>query len=164
MGSSKSNTGIGFIDNAVDATINQGTNALAKNVERNVTKITQGVGLAFQGKWDGVGRTLGDIATGMATGGLSLLANPDDIDRGTGTQSAVDRHVDKLENEAKDNEAIAAAADIKTKADENTRMATGVVSGLTEARRRTPGVRAQTLLNSGQQAGSNTLLNIMGKK
>ena len=79
MGKSKSRTGIGFVDNAVNAvadmgnTVGQGVSDvgqtiggvaqdLGKNAEKNVQNILQGAGMVLSGDFNNIGATLADMA------------------------------------------------------------------------------------------------------
>lgn len=153
MGSSKSNTGIKLIDDTVDTVINKGTNAAAKNVERNAQNTLQGLGTLASGNWNNADRTLLDLAGFGLTGGL---ANPDDVGRMTGKQTATERMTTEAQNAAK-------AAEVASETAKNNLALDGIrstISGQVGARMRAPG-RGLTLL--GEMGGrQNTLLSIMG--
>lgn len=154
MGKSKSSVGIKIVDDLVDSAINKGTNAVAKNVERNAQNVAQGAGLMVNGKWNNLDRTLLDMA--ISGTGFGMMVNPDDVGRSTGKQTAVQR----MQAEA------TTAAEQQAAADAAAREAIAVdgvrstISGQIGARMRAPG-RGVTLLSDG--AGrANTLLTVAG--
>ncbi len=147
MGRSKSNTGIGFIDTAVDNTINKGTNALAKNVERNTQRGLKMVGSLIKGDFNNLGSTAAQL-----TSPFSYLANPDDKTNITG-----DTNIDRAEKDAESQAQSDAAGAEAAVAAEKTRQQEAQIAGIVSAKKRAPG-RAQTLISI--KPSSNTLLSL----
>lgn len=125
--------------------IGTAVNDAGKNVERNAQNIGSGASLMLSGDFNNAGRTLLDAGLAYATGGLSLLVNPDDMDSATGSVSAMER---KVTTETKKSEQAAADVVEATKVAEAnalTDQVKSLIRGVTENQRRTPG-RALSLL------------------
>lgn len=171
MGKSKSKTGIGFVDNTVNAvsdmgnTVGQGVSDLGqtiggvaqdlgKNAERNVQSILQGTGMVLSGDFNNIGSTLADMALAGVTGGASLLVNPNDRKKIMG-ETAVQRKV----REGEEVQQAQAAADLATQAAEKERQNASNIAGIVGGYRMSPG-RRSTLLTVPQPR--NTLLTLLG--
>jgi len=85
--------------------------SVGKNMERNAQNTLQGAGMILQGDWNNGGRTLLDAAIGAQT---ANMVNPDDINKVTGTQTAVQR---------KASDAAKAAADKQVQDAQDTALA-----------------------------------------
>lgn len=149
MGRSKSNTGIGLIDNPVNAMVNEGTNKMAKNVEKSIQKAGQIGGNIISGDFNNMGSNLTTLGLITITAGT---ANQDDYQRIAG-ESGDARKIREMGDAAKAEEAEAAAA-VEA---ENVRQQTAQISGIIAARKRSPG-RAQTLIST--KPSINTLLSL----
>lgn len=173
MGKSKSNTGVGFIDTTVDATLDatnqlganfgqagEAVGGIAKdlgmNAEKNIQNILQGTGMVLSGNFDNIGSTLLDMGLAGVTGGASLLVNPNDRRRLLG-ETAVGRKV-REGQEAAD---AKAAADLAAQENEKMRQAESNIAGIVGAYSRAPGRRSTLVTVPG---ASNTLLTLLGGK
>lgn len=141
---------------ALDSTSNTIRDAVAgayKNVERNTADTFNGLGAIAKGDFRGGTRTLINAAV-LAVAPAGFLANPEDVDRATGTVSAEKQiTADALAKAAEDEAAALAYAQESAMNDIRS-----TISGQISARRRSPG-RESTLLNSaGYTPGSYTLL------
>ena len=137
MGKSKSNTGIGFVDNAVDATINQGTNKAAKNVEESAQRMATGVGELSRGNFNNVGNTLLEIGMGPAGMLLGYKAG----------ETPTERRVREMSEKAYAEDQAKNAADTKAAEDKRLGDINNIVMEMVGSRRRQPG-RAATLLTT----------------
>jgi len=153
-GKSKSSTGVGFIDNAVDSTVGAIQGA-GMNIERNTQNTLNNVALLAKGDFNNVGQSLLQNYAAAATLGL---ANPDDIRRLTGA-SGVERKKDKTEADA----AAQVATDAANVVAEKDRQIKSTIAGVVGAYQRAPG-RNQSLLRGGPGTASNTLLTISGNR
>jgi hypothetical protein len=135
--------------------IKRDVGAVGKNVETNLQNRFKDIALVAQGKWNNAGQSafLNVIQTANP---WMLAANPKDVQRAvgdTGTQryakdAAVTANQAKLDTEA------AAAKEVSD-------MIASTIAGNVEARRRSPGIRSQTMLGG---TSTNTLLTLIGGK
>lgn len=150
MGSS-SNTGVRFIDDIVDDTVNLVAGA-GKNMERTAQNALQGTAMILSGDWDNAGRTLLDIASL----GVGAWTNPDDIDKATGSVSAVQRKKDKMAAKAAEDSALASASELAAMTEEQLRQRRSTISGMVTAQVLSPG-RA-SVLRGNSRGTTNSLL------
>lgn len=142
MGSSNSNTGIGFVDNAVNATVNQVVNPAAKNVEKGISRQLMSYGAAIgKGNLNNLGNTLLETTAMGLTGGLSLAAGY------KAGENNVDRLTTETANKAAQTEADQIASDAQAAADKKQSDINDIVNSMVESRRRQPG-KAATLLTT----------------
>ena len=135
--------------------IKRDVGAVGKNVETNLQNRVKDMALVAQGKWNNLGQSafLNVLQTANP---LLLAANPNDIQKtvgDTGTQryakdAAVTANQAKLDTEA------AAAKEVSD-------MIASTIAGNVEARKRSPGIRSQTMLGG---TSTNTLLTLIGGK
>lgn len=158
MGKSKSNTGIGVIDQSVDAVVNQGTNRVGegirsidsaikkgvdplKNLESAGQRLLQGIGEMSRGNFNNAGNTLLEIgANGLTFGGAGALGYKAGE---TATERRTRETVEKVAGE----DAAKAAADAQAAADKKQNDINTIVSEMVNSRKRQPG-RAATILTT----------------
>lgn len=149
--SSESNTGISFVDDAVDSTVN-GARDLGMNVERSVRNILQGSAMMLSGDLNNAGRTLLDMSTFMTTGGM---INPDDVDKATGSITAMERKKRDMTEKAVKAAAATAASEAAAATAEALRQNQATITGVIGAQGMAPG---KSSVLRGRSGVSNSLL------
>lgn len=139
-GKSKSSTGIGLIDQTVDATVDA-TNKAGQNIEKSGQRMAQGLGEISRGNFNNVGNTLLETTAVGLTGGLSMVAGykPGETPTERRTREALAKAYTDEQKQAAD---TAQAEADKKQSNINT-----MVSELVNTRRRQPG-KAATLLTT----------------
>ena len=154
MGSSKSNTGIGFIDNAVDYSVNNIVNPAAKNTEQAYGRVAQGVGAMATGNFNNAGNTLLEVSgLGLGAPLLGYKAGETPLERKQRETVA------KVQSE----DAAKAAADAQAAIDKKQSDINTTVSEIVQSRRRQPGRAATLLTTVGQGTSYGPLLNARGR-
>lgn len=138
---SKSNTGIGFIDDAVDTVVNDGVNRAVENVESAAQRVGNGLGEIASGNLNNVGNTLLEIGAIGLTGGASAALGY------KAGETATERRVREFAEKTAGEEAVKAAADAKAADDKRLGDINNVIMEMVGSRRRQPG-RAATLLTT----------------
>lgn len=156
MGQSKSKTGIGFVDNAVNYTVNEVVSPAAKNVEAGGQRLAQGLGSIAKGDLNNAGNTLLEVGAMGMTGGTSLLAGY------KAGETPVERKQRETlakiaEENAAQTAADAAAAESKRQSDIN-----NIVGEVVASRRRQPGKAATLLTTVGAASSYGPLLTANG--
>jgi hypothetical protein len=143
-GKSRSNTGIGIIDQAVD-TVTNGASDLARHGESQISGLIGETGYAVNsGNWNNYLQTLGKYAPWL--GSDAFKAANTNLETGS----------ERKTREVAQQDAANAAADVVSAKNAQTRELTGTIAGIVNQRSRTPG-RQQTLL-TGMGGDSGTLL------
>lgn len=143
-GKKKGGTGIGFVDNAVNAA-SKAVSSAAKNVEKSVGSVLTETAYAVgTGDFNNYGNTVLNATAMGLTGGMSGAAGYKPGE--TGTERKVREEKQKALNQAE--------ADKKATENAATAARAGTLRGIIEGRARSPG-RAATLLNS--SAGASLL-------
>lgn len=150
-GKSKSNTGIGLIDQTVDAGVNA-TNQVGQNIEKSGQRIAQGLGEISRGNFNNAGNTLLETTAAGLTGGVSVLAGykPGETPTERRTREALAKIYTEEQQQIA---AEASAAATKKQSDINT-----MVSELVNTRRRQPGKAATLLTTIGAASSYGPLL------
>ena len=150
-GKSKSNTGIGLIDQTVDATVGA-TNQVGQNIEKSGQRMAQGLGEISRGNFNNVGNTLLETTAVGLTGGVSVLAGykPGETPTERRTREALAKIYTEEQQQIA---AEASAAATKKQSDINT-----MVSELVNTRRRQPGKAATLLTTIGAASSYGPLL------
>lgn len=130
------------------------------NITRNLRNTVGGLVQMSKGDFSGADRTLIDAATFGFSGGMSALANPDDVTNVTGADTAINKATKKMKGDAANEAQAADDLALATERQSALNDVAGVISGQIAGRRRSPG-RDMTLLGGGR-GRTNTLLSIMG--
>lgn len=141
MGKSKSNTGIGFIDNPVNYTVNEVANPAAKNFEKAGQRQAMALGEMSRGNFNNIGNNLLEVGAAFFTGGLSMAGGFKAGESGT------ERRYREADEKTAATAKQAAANDAQAAADKKQGDINTVVDELVKSRKRQPG-KAGTLLST----------------